>query len=501
MGETTVSRKKKRSRAQSKTTHQTLGQHHYSKASDGFVNLATRVGAQAPNLPSQSNYQFDFLTRRFIELEAMYRGSWLVRKAVDSVAKDMVRAGVTFNSQMDPDQTELFQQYINEKGIWDQLLTGLKWGRLYGGAIAMMVVEGQDPATPLRLDRIRKGQFRGLKIYIRWQLQPSLNDLVEDGPDAGLPKYYQVLSDASIGQEVMFSVHHSRVIRLIGPELPWRQLQMEQFWGESIVEVFYDRLIGFDAVTNGMSNLVEKSYLRVINIDGMRDILAEGGTAEEALMRQWEYNNLLQSNAGIMMIDGADTFSTHNYGFGGLSDVILQYQQQLSGALGIPLVVLLGQSPAGLNATGESDVRFYYDNIRATQESDLRYGLTKLFHLAYASKFGALPPALFNFEFVPLWQTSQKEKIEMAHMAASTLHLMADIGLPQNVILEEFKRLAAITDMGNSIDEETIQNAQVPELPGGMLPDELGEGLETPNPETAIPAAPTPPAGIAAPGA
>lgn len=496
-----MSRKKKMPRPKSKTTKQFPGQHHYSKANDGFVNLATRVGAQAPNLPSQSNYQFDFLTRRFIELEAMYRGSWLVRKAVDSVAKDMVRAGVTFNSELTPDDTELFQQYLNERGIWDQLLTGLKWGRLYGGAIAVMVVDGQDLATPLRIDRIRQGQFRGLKIYIRWQLQPSLNDLVEDGPDAGLPKYYEVLSDASMGQEVMFSVHHSRVIRLIGPQLPWRQLQMEQFWGESIVEVFYDRLIGFDAVTNGMSNLVEKSYLRVINIDGMRDILAEGGTAEDALMRQWEYNNLLQSNAGVMMIDGADTFSTHNYAFGGLSDVILQYQQQLSGALGIPLVVLLGQSPAGMNATGESDIRFYYDNIRSSQESDLRYGLSKLFRLAYMSKFGYAPPPLFNFEFVPLWQTSQKEKVEMAHMAASTLHLMADIGLPQNLILEEAKRLAPITDFFNSINEEDIENAKMPELPGGELPDEFGGGLETPNPATAIPAAPTAPAGIASPGA
>ena len=474
------------------------GEHVFSdQAQDGFINVALRLGQGAPNLISQSQYDFNFLTTRFIELEAMYRGSWIVRKAIDSISKDMVRAGITFNSEMTPDETEELQQSLNDLGMWDQLLSAIKWGKLYGGAIAVIMIKGQDLSTPLQLDRIGKNSFLGLKVFIRWQLQPSINDLVETGADAGYPRYYTVLTDESMQQSSMLTIHHSRVIRLIGAQLPWRQLLREQYWGESVVEVFYDRLTGFDAVTAGMTNLVEKSYLRTVKIDGLRNILAQGGTAEENVIKQWEYNTQLQNTAGLLMLNGEDEFSTHNYSFGGLSDVFLQYQQQIAGALGIPLVILLGQSPAGLNATGESDVRFYYDNIKAAQESDLRYGLSKISRVAYASKFGRPAPDLFNFEFVPLWQTSQKEKFEMAHIAASTLQIMADVGLPQNVILEEAKRVGSITEFFNSIDDETIENAKMPTLPGGLFGDDLApesnSGAPSADPLPISPSADLPP--------
>jgi len=61
-----------------------------------------------------------------------------------------------------------------------------------------------------------------------------------------------------------------------------------------------------------------------------------------------------------------------NYGFTGLADTLLQRGQQLSGALGIPLVRLSGQSPVGLSATGESDICKYNDSIRSQQETRLR---------------------------------------------------------------------------------------------------------------------------------
>jgi len=39
--------------------------------------------------------------------------------------------------------------------------------------------------------------------------------------------------------------------------------------------------------------------------------------------------------------------------------------QLASGAADIPMTRLLGQSPAGMNATGDGDMRNYYDRIEA----------------------------------------------------------------------------------------------------------------------------------------
>ncbi|MDR0067321.1 DUF1073 domain-containing protein, partial [Acinetobacter sp. 11520] len=82
--------------------------------------------------------------------------------------------------------------------------------------------------------------------------------------------------------------------------------------------------------------------------------------------RQW------QSNEGLTLMDADDTYEAHQYNFSGLDNILLQFGQQISGATGIPLVRLFGQSPAGLNATGESDLANYYDNINQQQEGRLR---------------------------------------------------------------------------------------------------------------------------------
>lgn len=70
-----------------------------------------------------------------------------------------------------------------------------------------------------------------------------------------------------------------------------------------------------------------------------------GGPAYEALLKNMDLVRLYQSNEGMTLLDGADTFETHQYSFAGLDDVISQFAEQISGATGIPLVRLFGQSP------------------------------------------------------------------------------------------------------------------------------------------------------------
>lgn len=46
-----------------------------------------------------------------------------------------------------------------------------------------------------------------------------------------------------------------------------------------------------------------------------------------------------------------------------------RFLQIVSGAADIPAIRLLSQSPAGMNATGESDLRNYYDRLSACRNS------------------------------------------------------------------------------------------------------------------------------------
>lgn len=443
------------------------------RTGDGFLNLSARLGTRADNLSADSTYIFDMLTKNRVKLEAMYRGSWIVGAAVDSVAEDMTRAGIQIKGEDSPENVERLQSAMSRSGVWGALLDTIKWSRLYGGAIALIVVDGQDPSTPLDYETITRNQFKGLKVYDRWQLQPDLNNLVEGGMDDGLPMFYNVVSDVNTGEPSRLRIHYSRAVRMVGIQLPTFQAITEQLWGESIIERLYDRLVAFDTATTGAMNLIQKAHLRTVQIDKLREVLAAGGQAEENLLQMFHHMRHLQSNEGITLLDKEDTFATHAYGFGGVSDMILQFGQQISGALGIPLVRLFGQSPAGLNSSGESDLRTYYDNIAAQQESRMREGLERVLRVMHRSLFGQPAPENFDFDFTPLWQTSAKEKADIAFSTTDTVVKAYDAGIiDQATALKELRASAENTNVFTNITEESIQATELEPPPPAVETEE-----------------------------
>jgi len=165
---------------------------------------------------------------------------------------------------------------MTRMAIPQRLCETIKWSRLYGGAIAVLLVDGQAPNTPLRMDTVGKGQFRGLLVLDRWMIQPTYSEVVtEYGPDLGMPLGYYVTANAPALQGSV--IHYSRVIRLDGVDLPYWQRIAENGWGLSVVERLYDRLVAFDSTTQGAAQLVYKAHLRTVSVENLREILAAGG--------------------------------------------------------------------------------------------------------------------------------------------------------------------------------------------------------------------------------
>lgn len=464
-----------------KQRRQTSGNQQVATAKDGFMNLAARMGVGAQNVLSDGTYNFNLLTRNRMKLEAMYRGSWIVGAAVDSVAEDMTRAGINIHATTEPEQVQQMQAMLTRLGVWDSLLETIKWGRLYGGAMAAIVIDGQDPSTPLNFDTIAKGQFKGLRVYDRWSLQPSLSDVIEDGIDVGLPKYYGVISDPNTGKVGNIKWHYSRIIRFIGIQLPIWQAITEMMWGESVIERMNDRLISFDTATAGAANLINKAHLRTVQIDKLREVLAAGGKAEENLLQMFHHMRMLQVNEGITLLDKEDSFQAFSYTFSGLSDMILQFGQQIAGATGIPLVRLFGQSPAGLNSTGESDLRMYYDNIRAQQESRLRDGMMRIIRVLHRSMFQQPAPEALDFDFVSLWQTSEKEKVDIANTVTTLVTTAFEKGvIDQATALQELKQSSDTTGVFTNITDEKIEEAKMAPPPSPIEAAPLPEDPAAP---------------------
>jgi hypothetical protein len=425
---------------------------------DSYQNFLSRVGLGTQNQASASTYGFNPISRNRTLLEWMYRGSWVVQRAVDCVAEDMTRAGIELRN-MPADDQDNFAEGLDHLCVWESLTDTVRWARLFGGAIAIMLVDGQNPETPLNVGTIGKDQFKGLLVLDRWLAWPSLSDLVTDlGPDLGMPRFYDV--PAGMPGLPAMRVHYTRVIRIDGQKLPYFQKWSENGWGASIIEVLYDRLIAFDSTTQGAAQLVYKAHLRTVKVDGLRGIIAAGGAPLAALTKMFEMIRLMQTNEGLTVLDGKDEFESIQYTFSGLDSVLLQFGQQLAGALEIPLVRLFGQSPAGLNATGEADLQIYNEGIASKQKSRLKRGIGTMLQVAYRSIKGVPPAADFGFKFNPLKEMSDQDKAEVAAKEAEAVVGAFSAGvIDRGQALRELRQSGDRTGLFALITDEEIEEA------------------------------------------
>lgn len=426
---------------------------------DSFQNFEAAVGLGTGNQMSASRYGYTPLTRDRFQLEMMYRGSWIVRQAVSVPADDMTRAGVEYTGLPKDKDPIVLQNALRRLDVWGKLASAIRWARLYGGAIGVIMIEGQDLRQPLDPETVTKGQFKGIIPLDRWALAPASQTVDVLGPDFGKPVGYAVVSGRE-GEMTGRWIHHTRCIRLEGNDLPYYQRQAEMGWGMSIVETFHDRLVAFDSVTLGMAQLVYKAHLRKYKMKDLRKNIATGGKAYEASLVQIDMIRRFQSNEGLTLLDAEDDVGADTYSFGGLSDVIVQMSQQIAGAIDMPIVKLFGMSPAGFS-TGETDLRSYYDNTNLAQERDLRHPMEVISLLTYRSEYGETPPAEFGFKFASLYGLNAKEKAEVAASTASAIASAESTqALSAAIVLKELRRSSETTGIFATITDEDIAKAE-----------------------------------------
>ena len=451
---------------------------------DGYNNFTAKLGLQTENLSSVATYTLgNLISRNHVQLESIYRTSWIAGQVIDTVAEDMTKEGIMMLSKLSPDEIQKMNASLTELAIWQKICSSIKWARLYGGSIAVMLIDGADYAKPFDLSKVRKDSFKGLAVFDRWQLEPSYNDLITElCPDMGKPKFYTILP----AMETMSTmrVHYSRVIRFEGIEMPYYQKKYDNLWGMSVIERMLDRLMAFDSATQGAAQLIYKAHLRVVQIDGLRQALAMGGKTESAVIKQFQYIRLMQSNEGITLLDKNDTFTPHQYTFSGLAEMLIQFGQQISGAVNIPLVRLFGQSPSGFSS-GETDLRNYYDNVGKLQESMLRMPVRRLLEVLSMSINGKPLPDDFEFKFNSLWQPSELEKSQIVNADVTALNTAFQSGMiTKKIAMKELAQNSHVTGRFSNITDEDIEKAQEepPEHEGmGGLGEEENQEVDLDN--------------------
>lgn len=432
---------------------------------DAFINPVAKLGLGMDNLISGTDYTRSRITQDYNLMVTLYRTHWIVKKIIDVVANDMTKAGIKITSELEPLLLKRIETCIKKRKVNQSLNELVRWGRLFGGAGAVMLIDGQDEILeqPLDIDSIMLNDFKGLLVFDRWSgIQPCLTEMVDDldSIDYGLPKYYNVT--VTEGQSI--KVHHSRVLRYAGRVLPRWEKEVEQYWGTSELETVIEEISKRDNTSFNIAQLVFLANLRILKMSDLGDGLSlNDSKAQSDIYQTLQAQNALMSSFGLYVMNKDDDFDTKAYSFGGLAEIMQQFMLDISGATGIPATKMYGRSPEGMNATGESDMQNYYEMITENQSTSLADNWTKLLPVIFMSELGFVPEDL-DFDFEAIENVKEEEIADLIGKKSDSIIKGYESNLiTQKEAREELKEIGQGYDIFSNIDEtveadETLSN-------------------------------------------
>lgn len=373
---------------------------------DGLVNFASRLGTGADK-STHARYTINYVD--LYDLEAAYRTTWF-RKICDIPPHDETRMWRQWNGA-NPDQVTKIDATEKRLGLQQKLAEARILARKDGGSC--ILIGGRslgDAASELDPARVGVDQIEYLSVCSRHEITPHERNRDPSSAFYDEPKYYTLQGSNQT------QIHPSRVIRFVGN--PIRMAGHWDGWGESIWTEISQKVKDADRISAGIAAGVEEWKLDIYKLKNLAANLATG-PGEELLMRRMSAVNSIKSSQNALMLDADDEYVSRTLAFAGLTDIQMASLAIMAGIADIPATRLLGKSPDGMNSTGDSDLRNYYDRIRSGQVMYLGPALAKLDEMIIRSSLGDSPDEVY-YEWNPLYQMTEKEAADVEKIFAET---------------------------------------------------------------------------------
>lgn len=386
---------------------------------DSLTNLVSRMGTERDKAAS-SYYGTPALDDQ--QLLNAYRGAWLPRKIVDIPALDSCRNWR--NWQADGDKIEVIEAEEKRLNVRSKVLEARIKARLWGGSAIHIGVGDTDLSQPLDVDRVKAGGIKYLTVLTRRQLSAGGIERDVESEFYGRPKLYKLTS----GNEAHVEIHPSRLAIFTGNAQPDIELAAtaDATWGDSVLMAVLDAIKQADGTAANIASLVFEAKIDIIRVPNFMSSLRDEGYKQK-LLERFTLANTAKGINGTLMLDKEEEYESKSASFATLPDVLDRFLTIVSGAADIPATRLLGQSPAGLNSTGEADLRNYYDRVSAMQEIEMTPTLARLDECLIRSALGSRDTAI-HYTWAPLWQMTDKERADIFKTKADAARAIAGTG-------------------------------------------------------------------------
>jgi len=451
---------------------------------DSWLNVITGLGTSA--FDKRTHHQIHGVRRLSpAELDAMYHCDDMAARIVNAV----VEHSLMLSYEVSQDDEGRLR---DERMHWEldaKVEEAAKWGRLFGGAAIWIGTDaGGRQEEELDLESITPDSVKFLMVL------EGPNDMAPVTfyrdplhPKFGEPETYSVHRTTaegitSDGASLGALVHESRFIFFEGADTSWRQRMNNGGWKHSVLQRPYEILRDMDANWKSFSRLMDNASQAVYKIKGLVDMIADGKAS--TMQDRMTIVELARSMARAVVLDAEleDFGQIGAQNFTGASEAMEKTFQRLAAAVPMPVTILMGMSPSGLNATGESDMRSWFNTIQTYRRDNLEPQLRKLTKIIAANAGIALTDEP-EIDWPSLWQMAPTEEAEHKLKVAQRDAVYESLGVitgPQvakarwgtGKYMDSGEADVIDFDAIDELDAMALERAMNPPTLPGQVPDE-----------------------------
>lgn len=359
--------------------------------------------------------------------------SWMSQNAdyrlvPETVAEEMTREWGKLKGG-DEEVIKQIEQRLDELGVRDLMRRHIENDHYFGRSQLFIDIEGQEDKTDLPLlineKGIKKGSLKGFSLVeALWSTPSAYNANNPLQSDFFVPYEWYVLGKR---------VHRDRLMTLIMRPVPDMMKPSYNFGGLPMTQAMKPYVERCERTVDSVSDLVHTYSITGLKTD-MSAVLSGGEGSAANLVARAQIFSKMKNNQNLMLIDksGEEEFFQLNTPLTTLDILCSQAFEQMAGPAKMPLVKMFGKSPSGLNATGDSEIRVWYDHVAALQNAHILPQMKTIIDLVQLDLFGKIDPELY-WQFNPLYQLDANEQADVDLKKAQTAQVYVDMGVIDNI--------------------------------------------------------------------
>ena len=379
------------------------------------INWNSRAGSShwsAKQLYNISKYQLD----------SMYSQDGICKRIIDIYPEESLRAFI------DADKRILDE--FDRLKLKSKTFEACRDGRLFGGSLVVAFIDdGRSLEDELDYKNIDK--LIHLKVYDRYQVTWLPTDLVTDPLDEDycMPLFYTIQNNNFVNSDYMqFKVHKSRVFRFAGDSTTELSKKNNGGWDNSCLISIYQSVQSFGE-SAGVSAEIIQGYLETVIT------IPEFNYAKDSISGIEEKMKFINDTKGayktIYLAEG-ETYQKHVTNSHGLSEILDRIGEIISASCSIPVSILFGRSPSGLNATGKQEIDLMNNKIEEYRNNHIKPFFMWIFKIIESQKdFIAEAGADldFHWDFHPIVTLDEKKEAETRRLNAEVDRMYIELGV------------------------------------------------------------------------